>query len=210
MNASSHRAITRQALKDLFSARALEAILAANLGQDTLAGQIKHDEYHFDNNAFEASYAYLESRRAEICPAMEAGKREAAWRSFGQLTHSVQDFYAHTNYVTLWLEQAANNPERATTGIDALDAGLLASPALKSGRLYYPLEALAFVPVLKRLVMPLLPRDAHAWMNMDAPGRPGYEHAESAAVQRTRLEFSNVTQDWPVEMLAAFTDLQEV
>ena len=50
-----HVEITQLALNDKFSSRALEAIIAANLYQDRVRGQIGHDEYHFDNNAIDAA-----------------------------------------------------------------------------------------------------------------------------------------------------------
>lgn len=210
MDEPYHRDITRRALADLFSQRALQAITAANLSLDTLVGQLMHAEYHFDNNAFEAGYAFIGVLRSEVRPSLEAGDVQAAWRSFGKLTHVVQDFYAHTNYVSLWLEKNQGKPDPALAEVDPLDPDLLASPALRSGRLYYPWEVLAFVPVLKRLVIPLLPRDSHAWMNIDTPDRPGYVQAEAAATRRTRHEFFEVTQGWPPMLLHTFTDLQEV
>jgi hypothetical protein len=210
MDEPYHRSITTQALGGLFSLHALQALIAANLGLDSLLGQIAHDEYHFDNNAFEASYAFIQARRAEVRPALEAGDAPAAWLAFGQLTHVVQDFYAHTNYVALWLARSPNGAEQAPAGIDPLDSELLASPELRSGRLYYPLEIFSFVPGIRRFVIPLLPRDSHAWMNMDSPERPNYAYAETAAIQRTRHEFTQLTAGWPKVLLEMFTDFQEV
>ncbi len=41
-----------------------------------------------------------------------------------------------------------------------------------------------------RIVIPLLPRDSHAWMNLDSPARgPGFAYAFAAAVKRTRYEY---------------------
>ncbi len=105
MDAPYHRSITTQALGEWFSARALQVIIAANLSLDGLVGQLLHPEYHFDDNAFAAGEAFVQARRAEVRPWLEAGEREKAWRAFGKVTHAVQDFYAHTNYVALWLGQ---------------------------------------------------------------------------------------------------------
>jgi len=98
-----HASITRKALSERFGPRALEAIVTANLGQDNLCGQIGHDEYHFDNNAFEKSYAFIEKQQALTVSSLGDGDVPAAWAAFGRLTHTAQDFYAHTNYVDLWL-----------------------------------------------------------------------------------------------------------
>ena len=59
-----HAEIMRQALGGIVSARALQKMMAANLLQDRPLAQIGHDEFHFDNNAFEKSYAYIEEQRA--------------------------------------------------------------------------------------------------------------------------------------------------
>ena len=59
-----HESITRKALSECFSPRALETILVANLKQDgLLTGQIGHYEYHYDNNAIAESDRYLEEQR---------------------------------------------------------------------------------------------------------------------------------------------------
>ena len=55
MITDSHRLTTREALGGQFSERALAAIISANVGQDRLAGQVGHDEFHFDNNRIEDS-----------------------------------------------------------------------------------------------------------------------------------------------------------
>jgi hypothetical protein len=68
--------------------------------------------------------------------------------------------------------------------------------------LYYPLEALSFVPALRPLVTHRLPRDSHAWMNKDYPGRPNFDFAFHAAVKRTVLEFERLCQGLSVDALA--------
>ncbi len=99
-----HRAITTQALGGFFSPPALESIIFANLGQDHwLYGQIGHPEYHFDQNAFPAGWAYIERNRMIFRSSLEAGGNALAHQALGRLTHAAQDFYAHSNYVTLWL-----------------------------------------------------------------------------------------------------------
>jgi hypothetical protein len=185
-----HADILRQALHEQFSAAALESIIAANVYQDRLAGQIGHDEYHFDNNAFEKSYAYIEEQRAIVISSLEVNIVASAWAAFGRLTHTAQDFYAHSNYIDLWLSRHANGSRPAPSEVDPVNRDLINSPALRSGKIYLPLEALSFVKVLKPFVMPFLPRDSHAWMNLDSPAQgPNFTFAFHAAVQRTRIEF---------------------
>lgn len=194
-----HEAITRKALSTHVSPLALNIIVAANMEQDNLSGQFGHDEYHFDNNAFEKGYAYLAEQRTLIHAALGNGDTPSAWAAFGRLTHTVQDFYAHSNYVDLWLAQFEENPPQPTE-IDPLVKEFLENPNLHSGKLYYPLEALSFVPFLKDIIIPLLPKDSHAHMNLDMPekGRR-FAYAFEAAAKRTVVEFDatvmNLSED---------------
>ena len=98
-----HAEITRNALAGNFSERALGAIIAANLRQDRLLALIGHDEYHFDSNAFAESYAYLEEQRSLTISSLKSNDLPSAWSAFGRLMHTAQDFYAHSNYIDLWL-----------------------------------------------------------------------------------------------------------
>jgi hypothetical protein len=188
MREEYHRAITAQALCGLFSEVALEAVVFSNLHQDRLRGQIGHPEFHFDDNAFERSRAYMEANRLQVLPALEQGRPVLAWHAFGRLTHAAQDFYAHSNYVTLWLEQYPEGAWPIPEDIDPLDEKILASP-LRSGKIYWPLDPLSWVPALKRFILPFLPDDSHAWMNLDAPERGlKFAYGFAAAVKRTRFE----------------------
>jgi hypothetical protein len=206
-----HESITRTALSARFSLRALQAILAANLKQDNLlTGQIGHDEYHYDNNAIIASDRYLEEQRSLTLSAVQKDDTSTAWSAFGRLIHTAQDFYAHSNYVDLWLSHRAGKggtppppPE-----IAPLMAELVNSPKLHSGKLYYPWEVLAFIPGIKRLVIPLLPEDSHAHMHLDSPARgQRFAYAFEAAVQRTRYEFDETVAGMSSRQEASFMDL---
>jgi hypothetical protein len=203
-----HESITRKALSTRFSPRALDFIVSANLGQDNLRGLIGHDEYHFDNNVFEKSYAFIEGKRMLTLSALQSGDVLAAWAAFGRLTHTAQDFYAHSNYVDLWLSQHDIKSPPPPPEIAPLINELLHSPELHSGKLYYPLEVFSFVPVLKHLAMPLLPRDSHAWMNLDSPERgERFEYAFEAALKRTKHEFDQTVAGLSSSHEALFTDL---
>jgi len=202
-----HIDITRQALSERFSAAALEKIIEANIYQDRIAGQIGHDEYHFDNNAFEKSYTYIEDQRALVISSLQATDAPSAWSAFGRLTHTAQDFYAHTNYIDLWISCQPDGALPTTSEVDPLDEDLIHSRALRSGKLYYPLEALTFVKILKPLVKPLLPCDSHTWMNLDSPEQgSNFTFAFHAAVKRTRLEFGKTTVVLAEDLLVKFVD----
>jgi len=200
-----HRAITVRALYGFFSPQVLDVIVAANLGLDSLPNQLGHDEYHFDGNAFAGSWAFIDANRTRVRAALEAGEAVAAWRAFGRLTHTAQDLYAHSNYISLWLGRFPEAERPAPDAIDPFDRELLESPALRSGKLYYPLEALSFIPAFRAWVLPHLPRDSHAWMNLDEPGRgPLFAYAFAAAVKRTRYEYDRTVADFPSELCALF------
>ena len=190
MKLKYHRQILRAALADLVGREALLAIEAANLGQDTLLNQIGHDEYHFDNNAFRAGWRYVRGQMRQIPDALRRDRPREAWAAFGRLSHAVQDFYAHSNYVQLWLQKFPRRRRPRPADIEPADFRILRHAWLRSGRLYYPLEALSFIPGLRRLIMPLLPRDSHAYMNLDGPEQgEHFFYAYQAAVKQTRRIF---------------------
>ena len=201
-----HIEIMHLALDDVFSPRALEKIIEANLYQDRLLGQIGHDEYHFDNNAFDKSYAYIEEQRALTVSSLMADDAPSAWSAFGRLTHTAQDFYAHSNYIDLWLSFQPDGAIPSASEVDPMDPAQINSPALRSGKVYL-LEILTFIPILRPLVMPLLPRDAHGWMNLDAPERgPNFKYAFQAALKRTKIEFERTTKGLPGDLFVLFVD----
>jgi hypothetical protein len=202
-----HAQITRQALGESFSATALEKIIAANIHQDRIGGQIGHDEYHFDNNAFEKSYAYIEEQRDLVITSLRTSDVTSAWAAFGRLTHTTQDFYAHSNYIDLWISCQPDGALPTPPEVNPVDEDLIHSRALRSGKIYYPLEAFSFVKFLRPLVLPLLPRDAHAWMNLDSEEQgPHFTFAFQAAVKKTRIEFNKTTAGLSKDLVRMFVD----
>ena len=181
-----HRQVLARAIGPRVSRRALAAITAANLDQDSLRGLLR-PELHFDNNLFTQSLGYIETMRAA---AAATDSPAAAWDAFGRLCHPAQDFYSHSDYVALWLEPFSLGAWPAPDKIDGLDAAVLRHPRLFTGHVYLPLEALCLFPFLRPVVRPLLPRDAHAWVNLDSPETgPLFPYSIEAAVQRTSAEF---------------------
>lgn len=198
--------MTRLALKDKFSPHALKKIFQANIYQDRLCGQVGHAEYHFDDSAFEKSYTYMEEQRAVVASSLAAKDAPSAWAAFGRLTHTVQDFYSHSNYVDLWLAGHPEGTIPAPYDIDPMEPNLIHNCALYSGKIY-PLDYLAFFPLLRPLVVPLLPRDSHAWMNLDSSNRgPKFKYAFQAAIKRTRIEFESTAKVLPENLLRLFID----
>jgi hypothetical protein len=201
-----HESITRKALSEHFSPRALQAILAANIKQDDLlTGQIGHDEYHYDNNAITKSDHYIHEQRTLTLSALQNDDLPTAWAAFGRLIHTAQEFYAHSNYVDLWLSQFNSQTYPPPSEIAPLMDELLCSPNLHSGKLYYPLGVLSFVPFVKHFVIPLLPVDSHAHMHLDSPARgKRFAYAFEAAVKRTQHEFEATVANLSISQKAMF------
>lgn len=207
MHKKYHIQITTQALQRHFSAHALENILKANLGQDDIAGQIWHPEYHFDASQFDQGYAYLAEQRLLSMEALINHESLPAWQAFGRLTHAVQDFYAHSNYIRLWLASQANSKD---TGIapehtDPLDRQILDSPDLISGHIYYPWELISFLPGMATIMRRFLPQDSHTCLNLDSP-KQGilFDYALVAACKRTTYEFEGICADLSPDQLQIF------
>ena len=202
-----HDEMTREALGSRFSPRALEIILAANRKQDTLSRQIGHDEYHFDNNAIDEGNRYIVEQRGLVIASLLSPGVLSAWIAFGRLLHTVQDFYSHTNYVPLWLDQFNGTPP-APPEIDPVQRSLIQSPSLHSGKIRFPLDVLYFVPFLHKFALDLSPPDSHAKMNLDSPKQgPRFAYARAAAVKRTVYEFELLEKILIPEMITKFTDL---
>jgi len=202
-----HEEMTREALSAFFSPRALEVIIAANRKQDALSMQIGHDEYHFDNNAIEAGYRYINEQRGFVIASLLSPGVLSAWIAFGKLLHTAQDFYAHTNYIHLWLDQYDGAPP-APPEVDPVQKSLIEASGIRSGKIYLPMDALYFVPFLRKISLAFLPRDSHGKMNLDSPKQgPRFEYARAAAVKRTVCEFEILEKILTPEMIAKFTDL---
>ena len=207
MDALYHRQVLERAIGDRLSPRAHAAVLSANLDQDSLR-LLLNFERHFDNNLFAEGLTYIETCRVK---AAKSATRQAAWDAFGRLAHTAQDFYSHSNYVALWMEQFGPGAAPAPDQIDGLDSHLLHHPALVSGRVYLPLEAITLFTSLRPLARRWLPRDSHAWMNLDNPSRgPLFPYSLEAATQRTRLEFDRtlaaIGEEQGEDAMQAFQD----
>lgn len=200
-----HRQITQQAVGSQVSQRALDAFIAANIGQDALRYQIGHDHFHYDSNAFKSGDTYVESQHVLVQLALSRGDPHAAWQAFGRLSHTAQDLYAHSNYTVLWL--AKNNGANLTPEqIDPLDVDILSSPDLQSGKPHI-FDLLQYLNVLPESWLKLAPTDSHLLLNIDGPDRPYFDYVFSAAVMRTRFEFARVVNSLTSEMAKKFTDL---
>jgi len=201
-----HEEMTREALNARVSPRALEVIIAANRKQDALSRQIGHDEYHFDNNAIDKGLRYINEQRGLLIASLLSPGVLSAWIAFGRLIHTAQDFYAHTNYISMWLDQHNGTPP-APSEVDPVQKSLIENPKLHSGKMYLPLEVLYFIPFLRKFSLTFLPQDSHGVMNLDSPKQgPRFEYARAAAVKRTVYEFEILKKILTPEMFSKFAD----
>ena len=201
-----HEEMTREALAPHFSARALEIIIAANRKQDSLRNQIGHDEIHFDHNAIDKGYRYINEQRGYVLATLMGQGILSAWIAFGRLLHTAQDFYSHTNYISIWLAQHEGTPPPPLE-IDPVQKDILRSPSLHSGKIYFPMDALYFVPFLREFSLKLLPNDSHGKMNLDSPQQgANFDYARAAAVKRTQHELSILQKLLTPDMFTRFVD----
>ena len=205
MIAHYHRQITLTYLNKEFSPAALETIITYNLKQDSLRGLIGHPEYHYDDSLIAEGNEYVRQQRHSIWRELsQTADPTSAWQAFGRITHAVQDFYSHSNYAALWVEkssgaagkqQLANRQQPRAHLVDPLDINILDHPELRSGKIYFPWEALAFFPIFVPILKRILPRDSHTWMNLDSPKNGSlFYFAYEAARKRTAYEDQLIRQ----------------
>lgn len=175
--------MTQNALGDFFSEAALKTILRANVWQDRPSNQFGHDYIHFDGSAFEAGLSYIEGQKYVIITYLKTNQIKKARKAFGQITHTWQDFYSHSNYVQLWLE---GHPDARPDDIEPSDPAILNSKALMSGKNYGLMEFVAMLPLLSKWIVPRMPADSHARMNKDDPSTgPLFPYGIAAGEKRT-------------------------
>lgn len=191
MNAQHHIKLINNALKQYFSPVALKVIIKSNLRQDSVFGQIGHNEYHFDNNAIDEGNRFIKSQRVKIYTYLIINKPKKAWQAFGRLLHAAQDFYAHTNYVNLW-QNKQNNKLLLKENLNYLDNEILDHPFLYSHTPYFPLDyIISAIPSTGKYLTKYLPKNSHAKMNLDSPASgEDFEWAFLAALGRTEYEYS--------------------
>ena len=206
MKAAYHIQITTTALQSRVSPRALEAILHANLGQDGWEGLLFHPEFHFDESRFQDGENYLVAQRESAYAALKKDDPAPAWQAYGRLSHAAQDFYAHSNYVRLFLEA---HPHSLPPQIDPLIPEILGDSRLHSGHVAWGWELIAyFLPPLAVRLRDRIPPNTHAGMNLDHPGRGSlFEFALQAAIQRTLYEFRFLLESLNAPARQLFCDL---
>ena len=189
MKSQYHLEITRKALAPYFSEEALQSILRANIGQDKIINQFGHPYFHFDSNSFVEGFAYIDAQEQLVVEFIIQENFRQARQALGRITHTWQDFYSHSNYITLWI---SDHPDSGPEDIDPADPVYLDHPNLISGNVY-SLDFLALVPGLTKLITPLMPEDSHAKMNLDSPASgPLFLYNYQAGLKRTHLEYERI------------------
>jgi hypothetical protein len=192
MNSEYHVQLLTETLGSHFSQQALEQVIAANLGQDSIRYLLgAYPEYHFDNNEIARSLAYVEAEHTRIGALAASGDAAGQRAAFGRLTHAVHDFYAHSNYVDLWLAANGGLANSAAHQIDGLATHLLEHPQLYTCNFILWFDTLYYIPGLRPLLRRLhLRPDSHEAMNLDNPAQgPKFDYAMEAAKQRTLHEY---------------------
>jgi hypothetical protein len=189
MEGKYHRQMLNEVLSGHCNQTDLDTITRANLRQDWPRGQL-HAEYHFDNSAFGAGEAFIGQQRQLALDSLTAHNRREALAALGRLLHARQDFYAHSNWVRLWVQQQGGLAACLPDAV-AICPNPLAQPDLVSGKSSIPRYLLYRVPLLGRFVKTFyFPADSHEAMNLDSPKQgPLFNFAMAAATKHTQLEF---------------------
>lgn len=104
MKLNYHRQMVRKVLQKLGIGKdCIDCAVRGNEGQDSLLNQDRTD-FHFDGCDFAGGIEYVQSQLQEIerLRTEDCSKNICKiFEAFGRLTHGIQDFYAHSNWVEL-------------------------------------------------------------------------------------------------------------
>ncbi|MEM7348787.1 MAG: hypothetical protein AAF485_31545, partial [Chloroflexota bacterium] len=131
--------------------------------KDDIISNVFVPKHHFLDNKIEEALDYIEQKRCLVVTTIaEENNTSRAWRAFGRLLHTSQDFYAHSNYVRLWAHRYQSLPH--PNEISPLDEELLSDAALHTVRTYKFFGNIGDIPILGPRLFPYLPNDIHARM----------------------------------------------
>ena len=222
-----HQDITKQVLENYhvdgvdgrFSNDAIQIIVQANRSVDNNQND---SALHFDNENFIRGGERVKKLKEEIIArvqeALASGSTatQAIHTRLGQALHTVQDFYAHSNWVELQNQENNGDPminkelgrgeisnvADENTPTCPTDASILGGAGLKqltSG--YYKNAASCSLPdginPGKCIHGPLLNLSCSG-INKDKPGRRGYETAKALAVKATEDYLDQILKEGPL------------
>ncbi|XP_051934053.1 von Willebrand factor A domain-containing protein 7 [Hippocampus zosterae] len=81
--------------------RAVGEVVHSNAEMDFLSSTRSDPVYHFDSERVESAVAMLRQFWAHTLLSVRANEYQSARQSLGQLFHSLQDFYSHSNWVEM-------------------------------------------------------------------------------------------------------------
>ncbi|XP_077578997.1 von Willebrand factor A domain-containing protein 7 [Stigmatopora nigra] len=81
--------------------RAVGEVVHSNAEMDFLSSTRSDPVYHFDSERVDSSVAMLRKFWAHTLLSVRASEHQSARHSLGQLFHSLQDFYSHSNWVEM-------------------------------------------------------------------------------------------------------------
>lgn len=104
-----HESITRAAIGSYFTGETFGFIDTGNTDQDRIPHYLMDEKHHFDNNSIKQSLDYVDVQFANAVVSAGSADENISSRNntleyLGRLFHTVQDFYAHSNYVELCLK----------------------------------------------------------------------------------------------------------
>nr|XP_040048468.1 von Willebrand factor A domain-containing protein 7 isoform X1 [Gasterosteus aculeatus aculeatus] len=81
--------------------RAVGEVVKSNAAMDFLSSTRSDPVYHFDSERVDGAMAMLRQFWAQTLLSVRAKEYQSARHSLGQLFHSLQDFYSHSNWVEM-------------------------------------------------------------------------------------------------------------
>uniref|UniRef100_A0A3B4X5W7 von Willebrand factor A domain containing 7 n=1 Tax=Seriola lalandi dorsalis TaxID=1841481 RepID=A0A3B4X5W7_SERLL len=81
--------------------RAVGEVVKSNAAMDFLISTRSDPVYHFDSERVDSAMVMLQQLWAQTLRSVQAEEYQSAHHSLGQLFHSLQDFYSHSNWVEM-------------------------------------------------------------------------------------------------------------
>ncbi|XP_023155615.2 von Willebrand factor A domain-containing protein 7 [Amphiprion ocellaris] len=81
--------------------RAVGEVVKSNAAMDFLSSTMSDPVYHFDSEQVDSSIVMLQLFWTQTVLSVRTKEYQSARRSLGQLFHSLQDFYSHSNWVEM-------------------------------------------------------------------------------------------------------------
>ncbi|MBE8988348.1 hypothetical protein [Nostoc sp. LEGE 12450] len=201
---STQRVVNDETLK--FSERALKQIRDANKDTDSLSGQADAS-LHVDDEAFTATTNRLVGLKQSIIAKITSSSPDgaSARKDLGGALHTLQDFYAHTNWVELGNTVIDTRLGRST--FSGLPITTATSPANNPGTLLPGLRELTsgwfkiplcIPPTGKTrhgISIPFSPDPCPSGLNKDEPDRPGYAAARNLAIEASKDFLNQILDD---------------